>query len=380
MAELTTFAALEQKSETQENPSLEETTTSQEATTIEDGVIETPQLNEATEVVDESQKTAEETEIKSEEKADDNTSAFALDLGEEAKVEGEKEKPKEEQKSFSLDEELKKIDKKELLKKAGLSDFEIELNEHISKGGKAEDYIVAKAIDYSQISDEDLVKQDLRKQYPDFTKDEINRLFNRKYGVTDLMDEEEREDRLLELKADGSLKRKQKIEAQKSFKIPDNPILHTDEAYESWKKNQESQSQLMEQYRNYYNTHEATKALNESKRVAINLGEGVAPFNFTIEQPEVITRALTDGGVIMNKLTTTQSGEPDVEKQQLITLFSFNPKKFVQDIFKYGQSMGVRKELVEEGQNAQRPQAKVTKMDSNEKPTVSVGKFSDRTR
>jgi hypothetical protein len=282
---------------------------------------------------------------------------------------------------FNLDEELKKVDRTEVLKKLGVTDFALEMDEYLAKGGKAADYLSAKAIDYNLVSDEDIVKQDLQKQYPTFTPQQINLMFNRKYGVHEDAEQEDRDFAELQLKADAHNSRQTKIAEQQKFKIPDAPILQKDEAYEQWKESMQSQSQLMEQVRGYYEQHEATKTLNESKRVTINLGAGVPPFNFLLDQPQMLTKALTDGGETINKLMTTKSGEPDVAKQQLVTLFSFAPEKFIQDIFKYGQSMGVRKELVEEGQNAQRPQAKIADMGNGLKPTVvGTGTYGARSR
>jgi len=309
---------------------------------------------------------------------EENVTEFSLGISEE---EIPKPEVKEPAPTFNLDEELKKIDRKEVLKKLGVNEFAVEIDEYLAKGGRAEDYITAKAVDYNRVSDEDLIKESMRKQFPDFTKEDIDRRFNRKYGTSDpnLLDDE-KEARLDDLKADGYLLRKQKQSEQQSFKIPDTPILPKDEAYEQWKQQKESQPQLMEQLRNFYTTHEATKALNESKRVAVNLGDGVAPFNFSVDRPELITQMYTDGGELWQKVTSTKTGEPDVQKQQLIGLFAFNPQKFIQDIFTYGQKMGVRKELVEEGQNAQRPQAKIAQLDTSTTPNISLGKFGDRAR
>lgn len=368
MAELTTFGAMEK---TLEQPEV-----------TQQPIIETASIEPSISLNDPAATPAPIVETKVEDVTPENTevaeSTFSLAVDGVVKV--EEPKPVAEQKPFNLDEEIKKIDRKELLKKAGVTDFAIEIDDFLLKGGKAEDYLNAKAIDYNKVSDEAIIKADLAKQYPTFSTEQINLMFGRKYSVDELSSDEDKEFASLQLKADAHNSRQQKITEQQKFKIPDTPILQKDEAYEQWKQQQESQPQLMEQFRNYYEQHEATKSLNESKKVAISLGDGVPPFNFTLDQPQVLTQALTDGGVIINKLMTTQSGEPDVAKQQLVTLFSFNPQKFIQDIFKYGQSMGVRKELVEGGQNAQRPQAKVTDMNSNAAPTVSLGKFGDRSR
>ena len=135
----------------------------------------------------------------------------------------------------------------------------------------------------------------------------------------------------------------------------------------------------MDKLKQFYESHDATKALNESKRVAISLGEGIQPFNFSLERPEMITQMWTDGGELANRLMTTKTGEPDVAKQQLIALFSFNPQKFAQDVFNYGVQTGKRK-LVEEGQNAQRPQQKALPAEMNGQVSYSTGKFGDKQR
>ena len=265
---------------------------------------------------------------------------------------------------FNIDEEIKKLDRKELLKKAGVSEFAIEIDEHISKGGSAEDYISAKSIDYNKVSDEDLVKSDLRKEYPGFSAEDIDELFLAKYKDIDSTDatDPDRKRAELQLRADAFKARQSKIQEQQKFKIPETPILQKDEAYEQWKQEQESQSKLKELGNNWFLQHEATKSLNESKRVTIDLGEGVEPFNFDVDRPDLLTKAMIDDGETYHKLTTTKTGEPDVKKQQLVNLFTYNPQQFIKDIFRYGVQMGERKPVVE-GQNASKPQAKVASID-----------------
>lgn len=281
--------------------------------------------------------------------------------------------------AFNLDDEIKKVDRKEILKKLGVTDFAIEIDEHLSKGGHAVDYLNAKAVDYNKVSDEDLIKDALRKEFVGFSEAEIGRLYARKYPDLDSEVTGDKEDAELQLRADAYKVRQAKIADQQKFKVPETPILQKNEAYEQWEQNKTLQAQQVEQLNTYYSTHEATQKLNESKRVTISLGEGIAPFNFVIDKPEMITQAFTDGGKTWGRLTTTPQGEPDVAKQQLIALFSYNPQKFIQDIFKYGQGMGV-KGLVDEGQNAQKPQAAVADMNTNKVATYSVGKFGDRAR
>ena len=279
--------------------------------------------------------------------------------------------------TFNFDEEIKKIPRNELLKKAGVTDFAIEMDEYLAKGGNAADYLNAKSIDYNKISDEDLVKSDLRKEYPGFSAEDIDELFLAKYKDIDAVDptDLDRKRSELQLRADAFKARQAKIEQQQKFKIPDAPILQKNEAYEQWKTEQESQSKLIEQGKQWFLQHDATKALNESKRVTISLGEGVAPFNFNVDKPELITQNLTDGGETWNKLTSTKTGEPDVPKQQLLTLIAFNPQKFINDIFNYGVSTGQRK-LVSEGQNATKPTTPVHSI-TGDKATYRTGTYAE---
>ncbi len=278
--------------------------------------------------------------------------------------------------AFNWKEEIKKLDKKELLKEVGVTDFAIELNEHLAKGGKAEDYLTARAIDYNSISDESLLKNSLKRQYPTATPQQIDMLYNRKYAVAEDASDDDKMFADLQAKSDANSLRQQAISEQQKYKLPEGVIPQTDEAYTRWKEQQQSQSQLVEQLNNFYSTHEATKALHESKKVTISVGKDVPPFNFNIDKPEFITKAFTDGGETWQKLTHTQSGEPDVPKQQLIALFSINPQKFVETIFGYGQQMGIRNKIVAEGQNAQRPQAKVINADPNAKPAYRTGTYA----
>lgn len=283
------------------------------------------------------------------------------------------------QPAFNWKDEIKKLDVKEVAKELGLSDFALEMNEYLAKGGNAADYINAKGYDWNKVSDEELVKAELKNQFPDASDLQIQRVYNKKYTQREEDLDEDKEDGLLIMKADARKLREEKIQRQNSFKIPEAIIPQVkDEAYEQWKQGQQSQAALMEQLDGYYKNHEATKTLNESKRVAVSLGEG-AQFNFSVSNPEVLTRVYTDGGETWQKITSTQSGEPDVRKQQLIALFAHNPEKYSQDLFNYGVQMG-KKKLVEEGQNAQRPQQIVRPNELNSQASYSTGRFADKSR
>jgi hypothetical protein len=309
---------------------------------------------------------------------EENVSAF--DLGEPSQPEVTQPQPTQSQPSFNWKDEIKKLDRKEIAKELGFHDFTLEMDEYLAKGGNAADYISAKGFDWNKISDEDLVKSELKGQFPDASDTQISRLYNKKFNQREEDIDEDKEDGMLLMKAEARKLREEKINKQNSFKIPEAniPPVTYEAEYTQWKQQQESQPALMKQLSEFYQNHEATKNLNQSKRVAINLGDGVPAFNFSINNPEALTRMFLDNGETWNKLTSTQSGEPDVPKQQLISLFSHNPQKFIQDIFNYGTQMG-RKKMVDEGQNAQRPNQKAIPTEFNQ-TSYGVGKFNDKDR
>jgi hypothetical protein len=281
--------------------------------------------------------------------------------------------------TYNWKEEIKKVQEDEVLKEVGLTSFQIELNKHIKNGGDPSDFLSAKALDWTKVSDEDLIKQDYRKQFPNLTSEEVGRLFNRKYGLSDIMNDEDKEDALLQLKADAHIKRQDKIAEQQKFKISEAVPVPKDEEYDAWKENRDAQAQRIQQTKDFITNHTAIKTLHESKRVTVNVGEGIAPFNFSVDKPELITQTLTDDGTSWGRLTSTKTGEPDVEKQQLLTLFAHNPQKFIQDIFGYGMSYG-RKKVVEEGQNAHLPNRTVPGGNIDAKPTYGQGRYGDKSR
>lgn len=258
--------------------------------------------------------------------------------------------------AFDLDSFLKNTDKKELYKKLGINDFAAELNDYISVGGDPADYLAAKGIDWNKVGDLDLIKNEFEKKYAFLTPEDRAILFNKKYAINDLDDDDTKADKRIAAQTDAHEIRMQRIAEQQKFKIPEKVNVASvidDPDYKNFKNTKEQREQAQNQFRQFVEAHEATKALNESKRVAVPLGEDGKTFNFNIKDPAAITNALTDGGQTLSKLFTNAKGEPDINKQQLFILFAHDPQKFVKHIFDYGRSQGA-KATVESNQNAGR--------------------------
>jgi hypothetical protein len=255
--------------------------------------------------------------------------------------------------------ELKKADPKDILKELGYDEFVAEFAEFRKNGGDAYKYLEAKAFDWEGVTHEDLIMDDLKLQYPHLSDDKIERLYQAKYKQSDLASDDDRELGLIQLEADAELVRQKRINEQKSFQIPE--IARTQEAvdmqamYEEQRKLEAEQAQKVLQF---FQEHEATKNLYQSKRVAIDLGDN-GKFNFNIDKPENLMSVALDSEKWQRAISVNpQEADvnkliPDVAKLQKIALVAMNPN-YEKDLVNYGKSLGL-KAIVEEGQNARRP-------------------------
>jgi hypothetical protein len=255
-------------------------------------------------------------------------------------------------------EELKKANPKDVLKELGYDDFLAEFAEYRKNGGDAYKYLEARAFDWGTVSHQELILDELKSQYPHLTEDKVERLYQAKYRQSDMASDEDREVGLIQLEADAELVRQKRITEQKQFQIPE-PVrtqeANTQEMYEEQRKLEIDQSQKILQF---FQEHEATKNLYQSKRVAIDLGDN-GKFNFNIDKPENLMSVALDSEKWQRAISINpQEADlsklvPDVAKLQKIALVAMNPN-YERDLVNYGKSLGL-KAIVEEGQNARRP-------------------------
>jgi hypothetical protein len=255
-------------------------------------------------------------------------------------------------------EAIKAADRKEILKELGVSDFALELNEHIAKGGNAADYINAKAVDYNAVSDIDLIRQSIKEESPFATERQIELLIANKYHQGEFADEDQKELGNLILKTDANKIRQRKIEEQAKFKIPETSVQGDAMLAQIQAQVQQYEAEeqaAAEQTRQFFLTHPANKSLLESKRVAVSVGDGKV-FNFPVGNPEVMVNIMTDA-TQWSKLLTNEKGEPDVQKMQRVVMAASNPN-YERDLVNFGIAQG-KKALIEEGQNAGRPNTQI---------------------
>lgn len=255
--------------------------------------------------------------------------------------------------------ELKKADPKEILKELGYDEFLAEFAEFRKNGGDAYKYLEAKAFDWETVSHQDLILDELRLQYPHLTDEKVEKLYQAKYKQSEYASDEDKEIGAIQLEADAELVRQKRITEQKSFQIPD--VSRSQEAaefQERFAEQQKIETERVQQALQFFQEHEATKNLMQSKRVAIDLGDN-GKFNFTVDKPETLMSVALDSekwqrAIAVNPQEADPSKLiPDVAKLQKIALVALNPN-YERDLVNYGKSLGL-KSIVEEGQNARRP-------------------------
>lgn len=255
---------------------------------------------------------------------------------------------------------LKTIDKKEILAELGvpeLDDFEKGFIEARRKGVDPYKYIEAKAIDYTAIADEDLIRADFKKQYPDANEKQIERLINKKYNQGELAEDEDKEDGLLLMKADARRLRQQLINDQKNFTIPAYAQPEQAEVLQQIAQQEAAQQQQAAAVAEYINTSDVTKKILTDKAVSVDLGDG-QKFNFKLKNPQALLNLVLNPEQ-SRKLTQTQDGKLDTEALFEVALFLSNRQKFKRDLVNYGKTLKLD-EQVAEGQNAGIPPVRPT--------------------
>ena len=257
------------------------------------------------------------------------------------KVEEPKEEEKEEPKPpvFNLDEELKKIDKYEALKKLGFEDFDIELLKYKEQTGDLTPYLEAKTVDYSKFTDEQIMKHDLRQQYKGMSDKNFELLYEQKVNEQYKLDAEIHGEAAAELgrellKLEADKKRQSLIEAQSKFKAPENPF---DDTAQRQKQEQEAK---YNEYKNFVNESDQTKTLLKDKKLVY--GSGETAFNFNVEKPKDLVETALNPNLLFNDLVD-KNGNADLAKVYKAKAYIANMDKIEQMLIAHGEKLGEKK-------------------------------------
>lgn len=276
----------------------------------------------------------------------------------------------------TLQEVLKNEQPAAILKALGFNDEVVSLMSEVKeadpkivgliqayKDGTLNNYVRELATDYSKMSSEDVMRHQLREEYPKANDKALEALFKQKvekiYNLNSEDEDEVSEGRLL-LDAEADKYRDKFIDNQKKYLYPEKPQPKTDNTPSA----EQVQQQRMEQYRNGLLEDSYTKDISQSKKMSIAIDGVEKPATIDID-PTGLVDVLSDGkkwGETWSKL--------DTQQQFMLAAFMDNPNKFLSEIAKHTQSLGGKK-VIDQLENASEPD-KSTPAKSNAEPKTAA--------
>jgi hypothetical protein len=216
---------------------------------------------------------------------------------------------------------------------------------HWKANGDVTSYLRELSTDYSKMPAEDVMRHQLRQEYPKASDQQLNVLFRKevveKYNLNS-EDETEKQEGVLLLEAKADKYRDDFAAKQKDFLLPPPPKPEVPE------QQVDNRQQALEAYQAEFQNDAYTKNIFANKTVSI--GEGDEKFNYPIE-PEAIKELLfTDKWAEnLSRIETGPDGskiyKPDAEKQFLIGAFAANPKGFLTEYAKHFKAIGGKSAL-----------------------------------
>lgn len=227
-------------------------------------------------------------------------------------------------------------------------DFIKQLVEYYEKTGDVTPYIEAKAVDFTKMSDEDIMRRELREQYPSLSDKAFDKLFKQqvidKYKLdADEYGEEDAELGKELLQAESQKIRQKFIDWQKGFKAPEPEIPK--EQVDEQKQLQEA----VEKFQQKVTSDPITKSLLESKRLAIKVGD--VDVNYDIPDAESLVEMTLDNNKFFSQFAA-EDGNIDLQRWFYTTAFAKDPAAFIKTFFDQGLHHG-RSEVTKEIKNPQ---------------------------
>lgn len=217
--------------------------------------------------------------------------------------------------------------------------------EYYEKTGDITPYLQAKTVDFNQMADEEIMRRNLREQYPDVSEKAFERLYKQQVVDKFKLDADEwgEDDSELGkelLKSEASKIRQKYVEWQKNFTAPEpvkeNSQVQDDSAAEALKAFEESVKQS-----------ELTKKLLEGKRLTIKDGDN--EFAYEVPEAETLVDMTIDNNKFFAQFASTD-GQVDLAKWYRTVAYSQNPEQFEKSLINYGKTLG-RQEVTKEIKN-----------------------------
>jgi hypothetical protein len=272
----------------------------------------------------------------------ENTETVKPEEGDAGKVE-EKPKPStetvEKTEKPSLDEVLKGLDPKEVFKHLGLDDTDIAFHEHRKGGNDITEYLAAQTRDWGAMSDQDVLRHDLKKQFPNLSGEDFEILAEKRIGgrlPDQFTDEKEKKLAALELKLDADkLREKYKAEDEKLKAAKREAEPDTKQAEAEAEK-----ARLRQEWLDNLTVSDVTKKLLAEKQIVI--GEGPDAHKYPVDLADIMPY-VTEEGKFWTMLQG-EDGQMDLTKMYKLINYGKNMDAYEKSLIDHGKSLGTKAE------------------------------------
>lgn len=249
----------------------------------------------------------------------------------------------------------------------------IGLVETWKQGGDLKSYLDEASKDFSAMSSEDVMRHQLRQEYPKATEAQLDVLFKKeiveKYNLNSYDEDEQNEGKLL-LDAKADKYREQLSEEQRNKLIPESS---------SYSEQQQAQQKAIMEYTNSvvqdFTDNQYTRDVIANN--AITIGEGADKFVFPVDAKELTNLVIhgdTEGDLMFEKKQGADGKMqlvPKAEHQMLVATINKYGNKFFTELAKHYKSLG-SKAAIDPIDNARPLETRMTSSASPE-PTSVVG-------
>lgn len=272
-------------------------------------------------------------------------------------------------------EVLKSQKPEAIFKELGLDDKAVKLAQRLAKAdpkmaaffdtweskGDVKSYLEALSVDYSKMSPEDVIRQNLKSEFPDISKEDFADLYavkviDRYKQDPERFTEDEVRRGKIEMMADSKPVREALVKQQQERLLPPSPEAQADPRIAEFEQTQKRQTEAVDNYKKTLYEDPFIKNMVTNKQLTIGTGEEA--FNYKLPEPEKVLSYLYDGAAVVPTLQT--DGKDDPYKSALISAFAHDPAKFIQELGTHFKALGA-KAFVDPIENPSVPGAQTSK-------------------
>lgn len=218
--------------------------------------------------------------------------------------------------------------------------------EYYEKTGDLTPYLQAKLVDFNGMSDEEVMRRNLREQYPDVSDKAFDRLYKQqivdKYKLdVDEWGEEDSELGRELLKVEATKARQKYIDWQNGFKAPE-PVQSLESQQE-----QAEVEEALRQFEQSVKGNQLTSQILNDKRIAVKVGDN--EFNYEVQDAQSLVDMTLDNNKFFQQFAAGE-GQLDYSKWYKTVAYSQNPEQFEKALINYGKTLG-REEVTKEIKN-----------------------------